>query len=243
MPHPEMKTSLILRASFSAAVLGAALAAQAFAVSLVSSGTFSEAGGIVTQNENVLISHLGSYPTLSSVVVTVDTNPSPITTTAVYTSASGTLTFGLTYENTSVGDFGINTDSGTWDVLSGTLAYAGISGHGSYSINYNSDDNNFVQTTLVGTRCPSPRRSPPLAWAPSRSFAAARRRKDHTLGGRVLASGPPREGSKRVAGTRAFRSPRRVGMRRNLSHKPERLFTMNQHLHADSSPCDLVGLR
>ena len=137
------------RTFFLAAVAALSAASQAITLSLVSVGTFDDSNpALLTQDEAVVVSHIGTLPALST--LHAESTFSPFTTTAVYTSTSGTLTFDLVYDNTEVGGFGISTDSGLWTVLGGTGSYAGYAGSGSYSINYNAPDNNFSQTTLIG---------------------------------------------------------------------------------------------
>lgn len=146
-----MKTSPYLRTTFSFTALGAAFAAQAISMSLVSSGSFAFDGAdpnLFTQDEKVLISDLGAYPALD--LLHVDGVYDPFSTVATYTSGSGSLTLDLMYENTSVGGFGVSTDSGTWTIRSGTGSYVDLTGSGSYSISYNAGDDQFASTTVVG---------------------------------------------------------------------------------------------
>ena len=149
-----MRTPLILRASLSLVALGAALAAQAFSVSSVGTFALDADPNLFTQDETVFVSRIGSTPALSSLPALTSLHVSgvydPFTTTAVYSSGSGTLTIDLAYVQTVVGGIGVSTDSGLWTILSGTGSYTNLVGGGSYSINYNANDDNFSQTTLVG---------------------------------------------------------------------------------------------
>ena len=135
------------------ALAAVSTAAHAVSIDLVSAGTYTTDAtnaNLVTQNETVYVSHVGTLPSLTSLVVASDFGASPIAQTATYTSGSGTLSLMLTYSGTVVGDFGVSTDSGTWSYLSGTGSYANLSGMGSYAISYNADDNNFSTTQVVG---------------------------------------------------------------------------------------------
>lgn len=146
-----MKTSLILRPAVSLAAIGIALAAHAASVSLVSAGSYAFDpidSNLFTQDETVLLSAVSPLPALTT--LHVDGVYSPFSTTATYSSGSGTLILDLAYENTSVGGVGVSTDSGTWTVSGGTGAYANMMGGGSYSISYNAGNNMFSSTTVVG---------------------------------------------------------------------------------------------
>lgn len=128
-------------------------ASNAIPVNLVSAGSYvvdPVDANLLTQTETVYVSQVGALPTLTSLVVASDFNPSPSVQTATYTGASGALTLSFAYANTVVGDFGVSTDSGTWSYVSGTGSYTGLSGMGSYAISYNADANNFSTTQVVG---------------------------------------------------------------------------------------------
>ena len=148
-----MNTVRNLRFTLSVALIASALMAHAIAVSLVSSGTFTQDpmdSNLFTQDETVLVSHISPLPNLVS--LHVEGVYSPFTTVATYTSPSGTLVLDLLYESTAIGGFGTSTDSGTWVYnAASTGAYAGYSGMGSYAISYNADDNQFASTTVVGS--------------------------------------------------------------------------------------------
>lgn len=146
-----MKTPMILRASLSLLALGAAMAANAIAVSIVSAGNYSfdpNDANLFFQDEDVLLSHIGALAAVDT--LHVDGTYTPFTTLATYTGTAGTLVLDLVYSNTEVGGAGITTDSGTWSYVSGTGVYAGYAGGGSYSINYNALDDEFASTTVVG---------------------------------------------------------------------------------------------
>ncbi len=123
-----MKTSVLLRASLLAAALGAALSAQAVTILLVSQGTGQNVGPNFVQNENVL-TQIGGYGPLSTLVLTSVTGPVPIAGTGVYSGAGGTLNF--SYSLTSLSVLGLSQSvSGTWNYTGGTGTYANQVGSG-----------------------------------------------------------------------------------------------------------------
>jgi hypothetical protein len=136
----------------SMAVMAVALAAHAVSVNIVSVGSYTEDPmnpDHLTQDESVLFSSLGGFPVPGS-TLHIDGMLNPYAFTATYSSANGDLVLDFVYDTTVVGGIGVSTDSGTWSYVSGTGAFAGMMGMGSYSINYNALANNYASTSIVG---------------------------------------------------------------------------------------------
>jgi hypothetical protein len=143
---------MILRTSLSLVALGAALAAHAVTISLVSAGTYAITGAdTYTQDEKVLVSDTAPLPALTS--MHLDGVYSTGMQTATYTGGGSTLVLDLVFINT-VSNGGAKTDQGTWSYVTGTGGYAPgtaiTGGTGTYSITYNPADGQFASTTIAG---------------------------------------------------------------------------------------------
>ncbi len=136
-----------------AAVFGAAIAAHALSIDVISAGTYDNSfGDHYTTAEGVILQVSPGLPALS----TLDFN-------AVYTlpSAFGTATYtGANPADTLVVDFSLDSfviapdgltssTKGTWTYSAGTGGYAGLNGSGTLSASYNGTGA-ASYTTLVG---------------------------------------------------------------------------------------------
>ncbi|HLO99077.1 MAG TPA: PEP-CTERM sorting domain-containing protein [Fimbriimonas sp.] len=131
-------------------VFGAAISAQAFTISLISVGTFGP-GVNYTSAENVVFQLTPAPLNTLSVAGTV-VSPGPTQTLsalATYTGGSDSLT--ISYVTSPViATPGNASYSGNWTYLSGTGAYAGLTGGGTMTVQFNSNLGNLSTHSITG---------------------------------------------------------------------------------------------
>jgi len=148
-----MKTSL-LKLSLAAGALSLAVASQAITFIASSSGTYVNGPGTYTTTENVVVSTTAPYPAVTTLTF-VAAGGAVVNGLATYGTA-GADTLVLAFSGTAGGISPITSSgNGIWNYQSGTGAYAGLVGSGTWSATY-VFPGTLAFTTFAGDLAPVP---------------------------------------------------------------------------------------
>lgn len=134
-------------------LLGIAGSAHAFYIDLSSHGHYALGTGTATSNEVVLFEDTGiPMPTFSNLSFTFNTSL-PYTGTGTYTNGVDSLSFAFQYTSDVPYELVTPTEAahGLWVTTGGTGAYAGLTGQGVISTNFNALAHQSSLTVFSGS--------------------------------------------------------------------------------------------
>lgn len=153
-----MNSHIAARLAVVSVLIGSAVAAHAFSIDVLSHGNYViGSGNLVSDSEAVVWQSAGApLPTLTTLTYTVNTTT--LAGVGTYTNGTDSLNISFLFtSNVPTDTFsGTGNAHGSWSYVSGTGAFADLSGSGTLSTNFDTPSGQTTLSELSGKLLPVP---------------------------------------------------------------------------------------